>query len=62
MKSFSKWTIAEVEEHFSLNFCKSLKTLSQWTDEPLAISSVEENLDGQDYAASSAYDATKNQD
>lgn len=50
MKSFSKWTIAEVEEQFSLNFCKSLKTLSQWTDAPTAISSTEKNFDGQDYA------------
>ncbi|MCI5192936.1 MAG: hypothetical protein D3915_07370 [Candidatus Electrothrix sp. AU1_5] len=30
MKSFSKWTIAEVEEQFNLRQCKQHELLSQW--------------------------------
>jgi hypothetical protein len=30
MKSFSKWTIAEVEETFGLTFCKHCEFLSRW--------------------------------
>jgi hypothetical protein len=44
MKPVSKWTIAEVEEQFNLNFCKTINRLSQWTDDPPAISSAEEKL------------------
>ncbi|XCN72023.1 MAG: hypothetical protein Q3M24_17165 [Candidatus Electrothrix aestuarii] len=32
MKSFSKWTIAEVEETFGLSLCKNCELLNQWLD------------------------------
>ncbi len=44
MKSFSKWTIAEVEEQFNLNFCKEHHLLHQWIDSPVELASVEETL------------------
>lgn len=44
MKSFSKWTIAEVEETFALNSCKQFETLSQWLDSPALLTSDEENF------------------
>ena len=44
MKPFSKWTIAEVEEQFNLNFCKEHKLLNQWLKNTVEFSSAEENL------------------
>jgi len=44
MKSFSKWTIAEVEETFALNPCKQLKPLNQWIDAIAALAPDEEEI------------------
>jgi hypothetical protein len=44
MKPFSKWTIAEVEEQFNLNFCKEHKLLNQWLKNTVEFSSAEKNL------------------
>jgi hypothetical protein len=44
MKSFSKWTIAEVEETFALNPFKQLEPLSQWLNAPAPLTPDEEYL------------------
>ncbi|CAK8717024.1 MAG: hypothetical protein CDV28_1365 [Candidatus Electronema aureum] len=42
MKSFSKWTIAEVEETFALNPCKQLESLNQWLNAAAPLTPDEE--------------------
>lgn len=44
MKSFSKWTIADVEETFALNPCKQFEPLSQWLNAPAPLTPDEEDL------------------
>ena len=44
MKSFSKWTIAEVEETFALNPCKQLESLNQWLNAPAPLAPDQEEL------------------
>ncbi|WP_420208303.1 hypothetical protein [Candidatus Electronema sp. JC] len=44
MKSFSKWTIAEVEETFALNPCKQLESLNQWLDATASLAPDEQDL------------------
>lgn len=46
MKSFSKWTIAEVEERFDLTECKDCNLLTRWldTDEAAPLTPEEEHL------------------
>ncbi|MCI5144337.1 MAG: hypothetical protein D3923_02140 [Candidatus Electrothrix sp. AR3] len=44
MKSFSKWTIAEVEEVFDLNQRKHHEALKQWLQVPVSLTPEESNL------------------
>ena len=44
MKSFSKWTIAEVEETFALNPFKQIEPLSQWLNAPASLTPDDEDL------------------
>jgi hypothetical protein len=44
MKSFSKWTIAEVEDTFHINSQKHYEHLTQWLNETATLTPVEENL------------------
>ncbi len=40
MKSFSKWTLAEVEDTFNLTLQKNYNLLNQWLDDTLAPTSL----------------------
>ncbi len=44
MKPFSKWTIAEVEEKFMLNFCKQHGLLEEWLYCAVELAPAEEHL------------------